>query len=90
MSHIRLASLLPLLVALTACLDEEGGNPCDRYVDYMCDCHGDTTDCDQLAATYEDADQDLQDECLIALEDQEDDDAETGHECTSGSADTGA
>ncbi len=90
MSHIRLASLLPLLFGLPACLDEEGGDPCDRYVAYMCDCHGDTTDCAQLEATYEGADQDLQDECLIALEDQEDADETSGHECTAGGEDTGA
>lgn len=88
MSPIRsLAALAPILL-LVACGDETD-QPCDDYVAYMCDCHGDTEDCDQLSATYDGADQDLQDECAIALDDQQADDDSSGHACTDG-ADTGA
>jgi len=88
MSPIRSLPLLAALLAAGGCLDEDGG-PCDDYVAYMCDCHGDTEDCDQLEATYADADQDLHDECAISLDDQQTEDDETGHACTSGD-DTGA
>lgn len=72
-----------LLVSLSACLDDA----CAEYVDYMCDCHADDTDCGDLRTAYDNADADLQDECIVALEDQEDADAADGLECP---ADTGA
>ncbi len=56
-------------------------DPCSDYVDYMCDCHGDEIDCASYENTYENADQDLQDQCALALEDQEDEDAANGEEC---------
>ena len=62
-------------------------NPCDEYVTYICDCHPDD-DCESLSNTYEGADAELQDECALALDDQQDSDDESGHECGSGS-DTG-
>ena len=60
-------------------------NPCDDYVDYMCDCHDGEAgvDCETLENTYANADVDLQDECAIALEDQQDEDAANGVECDS-------
>jgi len=84
---IRSLPLLAALLAATGCLDD-ASDPCDEYVAYMCDCHGDTEDCDQLASTYAGADQDLQDECAISLDDQQTEDEEIGHTCTSG-GDTG-
>jgi hypothetical protein len=81
------ATVAPILL-LVACLDE-GDQPCDDYVAYMCDCHGDTEDCDQLSATYEGADQDLQDSCAVELDDQQAADDDSGHVCTDGT-DTGA
>ena len=87
-SHIRFVATLAPALLLGACLDE-GDQPCDDYVAYMCECHGDTEDCTQLTATYEGADQDLQDECAIALDAQQADDETSGHVCTDG-ADTGA
>jgi len=87
-SHIRFVAALAPALLLGACLDE-GDQPCDDYVAYMCECHGDTENCTQLTATYDDADQDLQDECAIALDAQQADDESSGHVCTDG-ADTGA
>ncbi|MEQ1507562.1 MAG: hypothetical protein ABMB14_35355 [Myxococcota bacterium] len=46
-------------------------DPCDEYVDYMCACHADDIDCDDLALTYRDAEPDIQDECAVLLNDQE-------------------
>ncbi|RME29422.1 MAG: hypothetical protein D6798_00080, partial [Deltaproteobacteria bacterium] len=56
-------------------------DPCTDYVDYMCDCHPDDVDCATLENTYADADVSLQDECAIALEDQQAQDDEEGWEC---------
>lgn len=63
-------------------------NPCDDYVDYMCDCHDGEAgvDCETLENTYANADAELQDECSIALEDQQDEDALNGVECDAGGA----
>lgn len=73
-------TLLPLLGLLLAACEP---NPCDFYVDYMCDCHDgeDGVDCATLERTYENASSALQDECAIALEDQEDEDIANDHEC---------
>lgn len=86
--RIAAATALPavLLSALLAACDDQG--PCDEYVSYMCDCHPDSADCEDLRITYEDASTDLEDECAIALDDQEEADAASGHEC--GGDDTGA
>jgi hypothetical protein len=72
-----------LLGALFGCVDDA----CTAYVDYMCDCHAEDTDCGELERAYSNADADLQDECIVALEDQQDQDAADGLECP---ADTGA
>lgn len=87
MSPIRSASLLAAMLSIPACLDENAG-PCQDYVAYMCDCHGDTEDCGQLRATYDGADQNLQDECAIALDAQQAQDDAGNHVCSSGE-DTG-
>lgn len=53
---------------------------CDRYADYMCDCHPED-DCDgylDLAAT---ADADTIDQCAADLADQRDADETEGLEC---------
>mgnify|MGYP007063382847 CR=1 FL=1 len=54
-----------LLSLLAAC----GGNPCDDYVEYLCEC--DEENCDSLQTTYENADADIQDECSAQLDDAE-------------------
>lgn len=61
-------------------------NPCDDYVDYMCDCHPEE-DCASLENTYANADAELQDACAIELEDQEAEDAANDWVC--GQEDTG-
>ena len=60
-----------------------GDDPCDEYVAYVCDCHPDdpTFDCDEFRKTYEGANGDLQDECAIALDEQETADETEGHTC---------
>jgi hypothetical protein len=75
-----LALGLMAALALAGCEEED---PCGDYVDYICDCHADDEafDCEELRTTYANADADVQDECAIALDDQQDDDAAQGLEC---------
>ena len=83
----RTLSIAPTLLlafaglALPACDDAAASNECDEYVDYMCDCHSEEYDCQQLRNTYSDPDYETLDECAIALEDQEKVDAEDGADC---------
>lgn len=66
-----------------------GDDPCQAYVDYVCDC--DEASCDSTRNTYEGADAKLQDECETALEDEQAADDDAGTECANyGGADTGA
>ena len=81
LSSIASALGLGAALLLPACDDSAGSNECDDYVDYMCDCHSADYDCDQLRNTYSDPDSETLDECAIALEDQEAQDAEDGVAC---------
>jgi hypothetical protein len=58
----------------------EPGNPCDEYVDYMCDCHPELS-CESFTTTYDDPDPAVQDECAVLLNEQEQEDADAGLEC---------
>lgn len=71
-----------LLVALGC----EETDPCDEYVDYMCECHANDEgfDCQALRNTYADADPAVQDQCAVALREQEDADAANGYVCGEG------
>ena len=80
--------VLAPLVLSSACLDDAAG-PCDDYVAYMCRCHGNSVDCDQLTATYENADQDLQDSCAAELDAQQAQDDERDVACPDGDAGVG-
>jgi len=55
-----------LTLGLAAC----GGNPCDDYVDALCDCL-DEESCEDTKTTYEGADSDLKDECSSKLDEAE-------------------
>lgn len=82
MPHSHRPLLAAALLSLAAACEPD---PCSDYVDYMCDCHDGEpgVDCQALENTYADAGPDLQDECVIALEDQQDEDAQNGVECDS-------
>ncbi len=69
-----------LVIGVAACEQED---PCGEYVDYICDCHADDGDfdCDELRSTYENADASVEDECAIALDEQEEADAANGVDC---------
>lgn len=69
-------------VMTTGCF-EETETACDRYVEYMCQCHADDEgfDCAELQAAYTDADQTLQESCQIDLEDQRASDEDEGDFC---------
>ena len=60
-----------LSIVLFSFLAACGGNPCDEYVEYLCEC--DEENCDSLKTTYENADADIQDECSAQLDDAEED-----------------
>jgi len=66
-----------LVLVVAAC---DPANPCDQYVDYMCDCHPEVS-CEELTLTYESPDGSVQDECAILLDQQELDDGEAGETC---------
>ncbi len=70
-----------LVISIAAACDPS--NPCDRYVDYMCECHAEVS-CDDLATTYEEADPGVQDECAVLLDQQEESDAAEGLDCSAG------
>ena len=72
------------LIVVSGCSDED---PCQDYVDYLCDCGA--ANCDDARNTYADADSKLQDQCENALQDLQDADEAAGAECSSGE-DTGA
>lgn len=74
----RIVGLALVAVGLVAC--DEAANPCDDYVAYMCDCHPEV-DCDELTATYADAAPAVQDQCIVELEDQQDQDDADGLVC---------
>lgn len=76
---------------ILACAESE---PCDEYVDYICDCHAEDPayDCESLRTSYETADDSLQDECSIALANLEEQDERDGVGCVTEDTgtDTGA
>ena len=74
---MRATVSIVLFSLLAAC----GGNPCDEYVDYLCEC--DEENCDSLKTTYENADSEVQDECSAQLDEAE----EAAQTCTEGGDD---
>ncbi|NCG20007.1 MAG: hypothetical protein GWP91_13450 [Rhodobacterales bacterium] len=81
------AALLLTMCMSPACEDE---NPCDRYIDYMCDCHGadEGFDCQEISDSFADADNDVQDSCALELSAQKDVDEEEDNTCTNSVAAT--
>lgn len=64
-------------------------DPCQDYIDYVCDCGA--AECDSAKNAYSDADSKLQDECENILQDYQDADDAAGEECASvAGGDTGA
>ena len=77
---MRTPLTLVTLVLLAAC----SKNPCDDYVDALCECSPDT--CETSTTTYENAGADLQDVCSEKLSEAESGDDEA---CEPGGDDTG-
>ena len=67
-----------LSIVLFSFLAACGGNPCDEYVEYLCECAEEN--CDSLKTTYENADSDTQDECSAQLDEAE----EAAQACSEG------
>ncbi len=91
-ARIGLAGIFSTLAACAALMVAPGcdsSDPCQDYVDYVCDCGSDT--CDDVRNTYEGADAKLQDECENELQDLQQADKAADEECAGvGSSDTGA
>ena len=77
---MRLLKWFAPVLWLAGCEEED---PCADYVDYICDCHADDPafDCEEVRTTYANADAGVQDECAIALDEQEEADADAGLDC---------
>jgi len=80
----RLGLLVVAFVAMAA--DCELEEPCQDYVDYICTCHADDPDfdCQELRTVFSDAGPELQDQCAIDLDEQQDLDDQSGLECDVG------
>jgi hypothetical protein len=74
---MRILAVTAALAVLFAC-DEE--NPCDRYADYVCDCHEgeEGFDCDALRELAYDPSQEVSDACTIDLQEQKAEDEANG------------
>ena len=84
-------TVLALCLGLSGLVACELEQPCDEYTAYMCDCHdGDPLypSCEELEATYADADLSVQDECVLALEAQQELDDTLGVDCGQGTTTT--
>ena len=65
-------------------------DPCQEYVDYVCDCHGEDPafSCSSISLTYSDAGEEYAAECSAAHDELLTQDALSGFECMSGVGDT--
>ena len=83
----RLGIMAAAIMAFVACADA----PCNEYVDYMCECHGDDPDfdCETLSRTYQTTDPELLDQCAIDLSAQKQEDQDNGLVCGELDGDTG-
>ena len=67
------------ILALTVLVGCGSKNPCDDYVEALCDCN--EAECDALTAQYENVDADTEDVCAEKLDDAQngtDESCETG------------
>jgi hypothetical protein len=75
MARWTAACVLLLATFAGGCSSDE---PCQDYIDYMCDCHDgeEGFSCKELEDVYGDADQEVQDECAIAHDEEKEADKE--------------
>ena len=90
-----LLSVLPFFIGLVGC-DVLGGDPCTDWVDYVCQCHADDPaySCETVRIAHENADVEHYEDCQIALDEAQAQDALSGYECLGsdtggGSSETG-
>ena len=80
----RFALLVPFVLSCSV-----SSQPCDDYVDYMCDCHPedpadpDSVNCEDLSSQFSGTDPSLEDECITSLDAQRDEDDKNGWVCPS-------
>ena len=84
----RLLGLTPIWLLLGAC-DGLLGDPCNDYVDYVCDCHADDLDydCETIRLAHENHDVEQYEDCQLELDRVKVADAASGFVCATG--DTG-
>lgn len=70
--------ILFLTSFLAACSEED--KSCDDYVSYMCDCHQEEN-CDELTTLYSDPTTEEQNDCAVALDEQQVQDDDAGLVC---------
>ena len=75
-----LAMVGMVYAGLLGCEDQ----PCDRYVNYICDCHANDPgfDCGEISQALAEADPSAQDQCAIDLADLQDMDDANGVDCS--------
>jgi hypothetical protein len=58
-------------------------DPCEDYIDYICQCHDDDPDfsCEDVKTTLEDADPEVKNQCALDLDELQVEDADNGDEC---------
>ena len=54
---------------------------CEDYADYICECHADEYDCNEVRLEVSDPDADQLADCQVELDDLQADDADAGLDC---------
>ncbi len=75
----RFLTALGALAGLTACLVTDAA--CEDYADYICECHADEYDCNEVRLEVSDPDADQLADCQVELDDLQADDADAGLDC---------
>lgn len=80
MRTMLVGGLSLVLLGLLGCEDQ----PCNRYVDYVCQCHPDDPDldsCEELSNALLGQGPEVQDQCSLNLRDLQQEDDEAGLAC---------
>ena len=67
MKKMMIATLLMIGCASD---DKLSSGNCTEYVDYMCSCHAESTDCNSLSNEYENASTEDEEDCATLLDQQ--------------------
>ena len=67
------------LTRMTSCVVTDGA--CEDYADYICECHADEYDCNEVRLEVSNPDADQLADCQIELDDLQAEDADAGLDC---------